>query len=274
MLVSNSLCRLAPQHGYSAPAKNRRSLHDCVAAGQCARPRFAASQMRQQRGGGRIPQPARGFSPMRRNCADIRNCRCCATIRRARRAGPFRPPPSPPPLTATRSVEPRISKGRQERIPLAIGYMVASTVLFAFTSAASKWLVDTLSGRRGAVLPRVRRPGRLRGFHHADVRARGVPHRPARRSSAARRFPNHFAEPAAGCVQHDAAGERDRDQLLLAAVCNARIRDLPEGSDRPGTRDGAGGRLSRRADRHQSGRRHVPDRRALRARPMQSCSAP
>jgi drug/metabolite transporter (DMT)-like permease len=39
-------------------------------------------------------------------------------------------------------VEPRIPQGRQERIPLAIGYMVASTVLFAFTSAASKWLVD------------------------------------------------------------------------------------------------------------------------------------
>ena len=38
---------------------------------------------------------------------------------------------------------PRISQGRQERIPLAIGYMVASTVLFAFTSAGSKWLVDT-----------------------------------------------------------------------------------------------------------------------------------
>jgi drug/metabolite transporter (DMT)-like permease len=40
-------------------------------------------------------------------------------------------------------VEPRISKGRQERIPLAIAYMVAAGVLFAVTSAASKWLVDT-----------------------------------------------------------------------------------------------------------------------------------
>lgn len=33
--------------------------------------------------------------------------------------------------------------GRQERIPLAIAYMVASGVLFAITSAASKWLVET-----------------------------------------------------------------------------------------------------------------------------------
>ena len=33
--------------------------------------------------------------------------------------------------------------GRQERIPLAIGYMVAAGMLFALTSAASKWLVET-----------------------------------------------------------------------------------------------------------------------------------
>jgi len=54
------------------------------------------------------------------------------------------PRPSEPPIppTAKRSVAPHTSPGRQERIPLAIGYMVASTVLFAFTSAASKWLVD------------------------------------------------------------------------------------------------------------------------------------
>jgi drug/metabolite transporter (DMT)-like permease len=33
--------------------------------------------------------------------------------------------------------------GRQERIPLAIGYMVAAGLLFSVTSAASKWLVET-----------------------------------------------------------------------------------------------------------------------------------
>ncbi len=33
--------------------------------------------------------------------------------------------------------------GRQERIPLAIGYMVAAGILFSITSAASKWLVET-----------------------------------------------------------------------------------------------------------------------------------
>jgi drug/metabolite transporter (DMT)-like permease len=33
--------------------------------------------------------------------------------------------------------------GRQERIPLAIGYMVAAGLLFSITSAASKWLVET-----------------------------------------------------------------------------------------------------------------------------------
>jgi len=33
--------------------------------------------------------------------------------------------------------------GRREHIPLAIAYMVSATILFAFTSAASKWLVET-----------------------------------------------------------------------------------------------------------------------------------
>ena len=46
-------------------------------------------------------------------------------------------------VTANRSAQPRISNGRQERIPLAIGYMVAAGILFACTSAASKWLVET-----------------------------------------------------------------------------------------------------------------------------------
>jgi drug/metabolite transporter (DMT)-like permease len=40
-------------------------------------------------------------------------------------------------------VEPRTPTGRQERIPLAIGYMVAAGILFSITSAASKWLVET-----------------------------------------------------------------------------------------------------------------------------------
>ena len=80
--------------------------------------------------------------------------------------------------------------------------------------------------------------------------------------------------PAADRLQHDAAGERHRDQLLLAAVCDAGLGDLPEGGGRPGTRGRAGGRLSRRADRHQSGRRHVPDRRAVTRSATPSCSAP
>jgi drug/metabolite transporter (DMT)-like permease len=46
-------------------------------------------------------------------------------------------------VNAIRSGEPRISKGRQERIPLAIAYMVAAGVLFGLTGAGSKWLVET-----------------------------------------------------------------------------------------------------------------------------------
>jgi drug/metabolite transporter (DMT)-like permease len=47
-------------------------------------------------------------------------------------------------VTITSSIDEQLSErpARRERIPLGIAYMVAATVLFAGTSAASKWLVD------------------------------------------------------------------------------------------------------------------------------------
>src|ERR1700716_4299907 len=38
---------------------------------------------------------------------------------------------------------PKLPPARQERIPLAILYMVSAGVIFSFSSAASKWLVET-----------------------------------------------------------------------------------------------------------------------------------
>jgi drug/metabolite transporter (DMT)-like permease len=48
-------------------------------------------------------------------------------------------------VTASPSVERRIPEPptRQERIPLAIVYMVSAGAIFSFSSAASKWLVET-----------------------------------------------------------------------------------------------------------------------------------
>ena len=48
-------------------------------------------------------------------------------------------------MTATSSVERRAPDPptRQERIPLAIAYVVSAGAIFSFSSAASKWLVDT-----------------------------------------------------------------------------------------------------------------------------------
>jgi len=47
----------------------------------------------------------------------------------ASNTGAERPPPKPP--------------ARQERIPLAILFMVSAGAIFSFSSAASKWLVAT-----------------------------------------------------------------------------------------------------------------------------------
>jgi drug/metabolite transporter (DMT)-like permease len=48
-------------------------------------------------------------------------------------------------VTASRNVDPRVPPPsiRQERIPLAIFYMVSAGAIFSFSSAASKWLVAT-----------------------------------------------------------------------------------------------------------------------------------
>ena len=155
---------------------------------------------------------------------------------------------------------------RQERIPQAIIYMVAAGAIFSFSSAASKWLVATYP--LGEVLfSRVFVSLMLfLCLRAADLRAGCPAHPAADRACAAQHVAVHLADPAADRVQHDAAGERDRDQFLGAAVRSARLVGVPEGADRRGALGRAGGRLFRRADRHQPGWRDVPDRRALCAR--------
>ena len=145
-------------------------------------------------------------------------------------------------------------------------YMVAAGAIFSFSSAASKWLVATYPV--GEVLfSRVFVSLILfSAFALPTSGLRGAAHPAAARPRAAQHVAVHLADAAADRVQHDAAGERDRDQFLGAAVRGARLAGVSEGADRRGALGRAGGRLFRRADRHQPGRRDVPDRRALCAR--------
>jgi hypothetical protein len=119
------------------------------------------------------------------------------------------------------SVERRIPQPptRQERIPQAILYMIAAGMIFSFSSAASKWLVATYPV--GEVL-----------FSRVFV---------------------SLILFSADRVQHDAARQRDRDQLQCATVCSTRLAGVPQGADRHSEIIRAGGRIPRRVDRHQSG---------------------
>ena len=101
-------------------------------------------------------------------------------------AAPNRPAPDPP--------------ARQERIPLAILYMVARRrdllVLQRRVEAAGR----DLSGRRGAVQPRVRFARAVLGLRAADRGLRRVPHPAARRARAALHVAVHLADAAADRV--------------------------------------------------------------------------
>ena len=123
-----------------------------------------------------------------------------------------------------------------------------------------------LSGRRGAVCARLRLPGRFQRSHPAADGPRRVPDAEAARSHHARGVAGDLADAAADCVQHDAAGERDRDQFLRAAVRHADVDPVPQGERRLGALDRPHGRLPRRAGGHQSGHRDVSARLPVRAR--------
>src|SRR5712671_5747997 len=92
-----------------------------------------------------------------------------------------------------------------------------------------------LSGRRSAVQPRIRLAHFFLSLRLADMRAGCAAHPAADRACAAQHIAVHLADPAADRVQHDAVGERDRDQFLSATVRSARLTGVPEGADWRGT---------------------------------------
>ena len=149
--------------------------------------------------------------------------------RHARQNGRSLPEASRPqakaPVTDQSSVEARPPEPptRRTQIPLAILYMVAAGAIFSGSSAASKWLVATYPVGEVLFTRAFLSLLLFSAFILPTPRARRVPHPPARRAPAARRLADHLAGAAADRVQHDAAGERDRDQLLGAAVCDADV---------------------------------------------------
>ena len=136
---------------------------------------------------------------------------------------------------------------RREHVPLAIVYMIGATIVFAASSAASKWLVATypvgevLFTRTAVALivcrcSSCRRPG-------SRCSAPG-----AWRQHVMRSMSQAFSQTLpADRVQPDAAGGRHRHQLLRAAVRHAGLGAAAQGGGRPDALERAAGRLPRRA---------------------------
>ena len=133
---------------------------------------------------------------------------------------------------------------RREHIPLGIAYMIAATILFAASSAVSKWLVGTypvgevLFTRTAVALitcalfivPRT-------GF--AVFRTQRLSHHVMRSVSQA--FSQTFLLIAFSLMP---LAERHRHQFLRAAVRDARVGAVAQGAGRPGALGGAAGRAS------------------------------
>ena len=135
---------------------------------------------------------------------------------------------------------------RREHVPLGILYMVGATIVFAASSAVSKWLVASYP------------IGEVNG-------ARRVPHAAPWPSRAAFGLARLLADVPADRVQPDAARRRHRHQLLLAAVCDPGLGAAAQRSGGPGALARAARGLLRRAHRHRAGSGGVPGWRAVRA---------
>ena len=123
-----------------------------------------------------------------------------------------------------------------------------------------------LSARRGAVLALAGRAAHDGGLHPARDRICGLPHAAPARARDARDLAGRLADDAADRLQHDAARRRDRDHVFVADLLDARLGLFPARESRPDALGRSAGRIPRRADHRQSRHRHVPDRRAVRAR--------
>ncbi len=155
---------------------------------------------------------------------------------------------------------------RQERIPLAIFFMVSAGAIFSFSSAASKLLAETYPV--GEVLfSRVLVSLVL--FSAFALPTAGIAVFRTRRPAAhVLRSMSQFTSQTLLLIAFTLMPLASATAINFSAPLFAapRLADLSQGADRPGALGRAADRLCRRADRHQSGRRDVPDRRAVRAR--------
>ena len=138
--------------------------------------------------------------------------------------------------------------------------MLGATVMFAVSSALSKWqvaeysFVEVLFFRAIAsfftcaalILPRTGL-----AVLHTDTAARSP--RP-QRNAGSRAKPDHH------CVRFHAASRRSGDQFFFALVCNTFRRHLAERESRLGAYLRAYGRLRRGIAGCSAGRRQLPDR--------------
>src|SRR5262249_53023406 len=108
---------------------------------------------------------------------------------------------------------------RREHVPLGILYMVSATIVFAVSSAVSKWLVasypvgEVLFTRTSVALLTC-------ALFILPQTGLAVPHAAPWPSRAALGLAGLLTDVPADRVQPDAARRRHRHQLLLAAVCD------------------------------------------------------
>ncbi len=163
---------------------------------------------------------------------------------------------------------------RQERIPLAILYMVSAGVIFSFSSAASKWLVETYPV--GEVLfSRVFVSLVLFSAFALPTAGLSVLHTRRHGAHVLRSMSQFTSQTllliAFSMMPLASATAINFSAPLFAALASLVFLKEPVGA---GALVRAGGRVFRRADRHQSRQRNLPDRRALSRSATRCCSAP
>ena len=155
---------------------------------------------------------------------------------------------------------------RADHVPLGILFMLGATVMFALSSALSKWQVAEYSFIEVLFFQGHRLAGHLCRPHSAAHRPRRVTHDALARSSWPQRDPGHGAEPDHHCIRVDASRRRGRNQFLIAAVRNFFCRVMVEGKGWSGAHLRAHCGFSRRAAGSRTGRRQFSAGRNVRTR--------
>ena len=136
---------------------------------------------------------------------------------------------------------------RTDHVPLGILLMLGATVLYACSTAISKWQVTHYPF---AEVLFIRSAVSLITCGVADPAVDGpcrVPHQSPARSRGARRCADRGAELHPHCAQPDADRRRHGDQFFGTALCHAVCGAVAEGKSGRGARGGAARRLCRRA---------------------------